>query len=215
MLGPVAHRAGKQGRSQDGLGSGRAGHAMTFEGFIRRPIATSLLAIGVMLIGLVAYFMLPVAALPQVDFPTINVDARLPGASADTMASSIATPLERAFSDISGVTEMTSSSSLGVTQITLQFDLSKDIDSAAQDVQSAINAAAGSLPKNMPSPPVYTKSNPADSPIAALTITSPTLSMSDLGRVVEDLVYSQIAQVKGGQAIAFAAHSSIDLMCAQ
>lgn len=120
--------------------------------FIRRRIGTSLLAVGAVLIGMIAYFSLPVAPLPQVDFPTINVTAQLPGANADIMAASVATPLERAFSDISGVTQMTSSSSLGLTQITLQFDLSRNIDAAAQDVQSAINAASGSLPKDLPNP---------------------------------------------------------------
>ena len=125
------------------------------EVFIRRRIGTSLLAIGMVLVGMVAYFLLPVAPLPQVDFPTIQVEARLPGANADIMASSVATPLERAFSDISGLAQMTSSSSLGLTQIALQFDLDRNIDAAAQDVQAAINAAGGSLPKNLPNPPTY------------------------------------------------------------
>jgi multidrug efflux pump len=121
--------------------------------FIRRRIGTSLLAIAVVLVGMVAYFQLPVAPLPQVDFPTIQVEARLPGANADIMASAVATPLERAFSDMSGLAQMTSSSSLGLTQIALQFDLDRNIDAAAQDVQAAINAAGGSLPKNLPNPP--------------------------------------------------------------
>jgi multidrug efflux pump len=167
------------------------------ETFVRRPIGTTLLALGLMLTGLVAFYLLPVAPLPQVDFPTINVEAHLPGASADTMASSVATPLERAFSNINGVSEMTSSSSLGVTQVTLQFDLSVDINAAAQDVQSAISSAQGLLPKNLPSPPTYFKSNPADSPIVALAIVSDTLPMTDLGRFVEDFVMTQLAQIPG------------------
>jgi multidrug efflux pump len=165
--------------------------------FIRRRIGTSLLAIGVMLIGMVAYFSLPVAPLPQVDFPTINVSAQLPGANADIMASSVATPLERAFSDISGVTQMTSSSSLGLTEITLQFDLSRNIDAAAQDVQAAINAASGSLPKDLPNPPTYEKSNPADFTILSLALTSDTLPLTEVDRYAEDFIAPQIAQMPG------------------
>ncbi len=171
--------------------------------FIRRPIGTGLLALGLVMAGLVAFVLLPVAPLPQVDFPTINVTARLPGASAETMSSSVATPLERAFSNISGVTEMTSSSSLGVSQVTLQFDLAIDINAAAQDVQSALNAAAGTLPKNLPNPPTYNKSNPADSPILALAISSDTLPLIELGRYVEDLVVQQLAQIPGVGLIDF------------
>jgi len=170
---------------------------VNLEIFIRRPMGTLLMAVGLILVGMVAFFLLPVAPLPQVDFPTINVDARLPGASADTMASSVATPLERAFSNISGVSEMTSSSSLGVTQVTLQFDLAVDINAAAQDVQSAINAAQGTLPKNLPAPPTYTKSNPADVPILALAISSDTLPLTELGRYVEDFIVNQLAQIPG------------------
>jgi multidrug efflux pump len=165
--------------------------------FIRRRVGTTLLAIGVVLIGMVAYFSLPVAPLPQVDFPTIQVEARLPGASADTMASSVATPLERAFSDISGISQMTSSSSLGLTQITLQFDLNRNIDAAAQDVQTAINAAGGSLPKNLPNPPTYEKSNPADFTILSLALTSDTLPLTEVDRYAEDFIAPQIAQMPG------------------
>src|SRR5262249_30228468 len=124
-------------------------------GFIKRPIGTTLLTIAVALAGAVAYFSLPVSPLPQVEFPTINVNANLPGASPETMASSVATPLERQFGRIAGVTEMTSTSSLGSTSIVLQFDLSRDVNAAARDVQAAINAARGQLPANLPSNPNY------------------------------------------------------------
>ncbi len=121
--------------------------------FIHRPVATTLLMLALLLIGLVAYPLLPVAPLPQIDFPTITVSAQLPGASPETMASSVAQPLERQFAQISGVSQMTSTSSLGATAITLQFDLDRNIDAGANDVQAAINAASGQLPKNLPSPP--------------------------------------------------------------
>ena len=121
--------------------------------FIKRPIATSLLMVGILLAGIFAYPMLPIAPLPQVDFPTIAVWAGLPGASPETMASSVATPLERQFAQISGVTQLTSTSALGVTSITVQFDLNRNIDAAAQDIEAAINAASGQLPKNLPSAP--------------------------------------------------------------
>src|SRR5437773_11066556 len=135
------------------------------EPFIRRPVATTLLTIAIALAGAVAFRFLPVSPLPQVDFPTISVGAGLPGASPETMASSVATPLERQFGRIAAVTEMTSSSSLGSTSITLQFDLDRDIDAAARDVQAAINAARGYLPANLPANPSYRKVNPADSPV--------------------------------------------------
>src|SRR4051795_13203798 len=130
--------------------------------FITRPVATSLLTAGLALAGVIAYRMLPVAPLPEVEFPTISVSAGLPGASPETMASSVATPLERQFGRIAGVTEMTSSSSLGSTNVTLQFDLNRDINAAARDVQAAINAARGQLPANLPNNPGYRKVNPAD-----------------------------------------------------
>jgi multidrug efflux pump subunit AcrB len=132
------------------------------ETFIRRPIATSLLMAGILVFGLVTYELLPVAALPTVDFPTIMVTAQLPGASPDTMASSVATPLEQQFAAIPGLAQMTSTSGLGTTTITLQFDLNRNIDGAAEDVQTAINAAGGLLPKDLPNPPTYRKTNPAD-----------------------------------------------------
>src|SRR5438034_5276046 len=140
--------------------------------FIRRPVATSLITIAIFLSGAVAFRFLPVAPLPQVDFPTIGVGAGLPGASPETMASAVATPLERQFSRIAGVTQMTSSSGLGSTSVTLQFDLSRNIDAAGRDVQAAINAARGQLPPNLPSNPTYRKFNPADSPILILALTS-------------------------------------------
>ena len=140
--------------------------------FIRKPIATTLLAIALALGGAVAFRLLPVSPLPQVDFPTISVSAGLPGASPETMASSVATPLERQFGHIASVTEMTSSSTLGNSSVTLQFDLNRDINAAARDVQAAINAARGYLPTNLPSNPNYRKVNPADSPIFILGLTS-------------------------------------------
>src|SRR5450432_1495045 len=140
--------------------------------FIHRPVATTLLTVAIALAGAVAFRVLPVSSLPQVDFPTVSVAANLPGAAPEIMASSVATPLERQFSRIAGVTEMTSSSFLGTTSITLQFDLSRNIDAAARDVQAAINAARGQLPANLPSNPTYRKVNPADSPILILGMTS-------------------------------------------
>jgi multidrug efflux pump len=140
--------------------------------FIKRPVATTLLTVAVALAGAVAFNVLPVSPLPRVDFPTISVTASLPGASAQIMASSIATPLERQFGHIAGITEMTSSSSLGNTSITLQFDLSRNIDGAARDVETAINAARTYLPTNLPQNPSYRKVNPADAPILILSLTS-------------------------------------------
>src|SRR6202142_858111 len=148
--------------------------------FIRRPGATTLLTVAIALSGAVAFRILPVSPLPQVEFPTISVGAVLPGASPETMASSVATPLERQFGRIASVTEMTSSSTLGTTGITLQFDLNRDINAAARDVQEAINAARGSLPANLPSNPTYRKVNPADFPILIFSMTSDTLRKGQL-----------------------------------
>ncbi len=142
--------------------------------FINRPVATTLLTLALGLAGAIAYTLLPVSPLPQVEFPTISVYAALPGASPETMASSVATPLERQFGRIAGVNEMTSTSYLGSTSITLQFDLNRNIDAAARDVQAAINAARGQLPANLPNNPTYRKVNPADAPILFLALTSPT-----------------------------------------
>jgi multidrug efflux pump len=170
--------------------------------FIRRPIATTLLTIAIALAGAVAFRLLPVSPLPQVDFPTINVSAGLPGASPETMASSVATPLERQFSRIAGVTEMTSSSALGSTSITLQFDLNRNIDAAARDVQAAINAARGNLPANLPSNPRYRKVNPADAPVMILALTSDTLSKGQIYDAASSILAQKLSQINGvGQVI--------------
>src|SRR6476660_734415 len=165
--------------------------------FIRLPIATSLLMVGVLFVGLVAYLHLPVAPLPQVDFPTIQVSANLPGASADTMASAVAQPLETQFAQIPGVSQMTSTSVVGSSAITIQFNLERSIDAAANDVQAAINAASGQLPKNLPSPPTYRKVNPADSPILLLGATSDTLPLTEVDDNVETKFAQQISQISG------------------
>ena len=170
--------------------------------FIRKPIATTLLMIAVALAGLVAFRLLPVAPLPQVDFPTITVAAALPGASPETMASSVATPLERQFGRVAAVSEMTSSSTLGTTGITLQFDLSRNIDAAARDVQAAINAARGYLPANLPNNPTYRKVNPADFPILILALTSNTLSKGQMYDAASTIMSQKLSQVSGvGQVI--------------
>src|SRR5208337_4115621 len=140
--------------------------------FIQRPVATTLLTAAIVLAGAVAFRVLPVSPLPQVDFPTISVGAGLPGASPEIMASSVATPLERQFGRIAGISEMTSSSNLGTTSVTMQFDLNRNIDGAARDVQAAINAARSYLPANLPGNPTYRKVNPADAPIMILALTS-------------------------------------------
>ena len=165
--------------------------------FIRRPVATTLLTVALALLGGIAYQFLPVAPLPQVDFPTIQVSAGLPGASPDTMASSVATPLERQFSRIAGVTEMTSSSSLGSTNITLQFDLDRDIDAAGRDVQAAINAARGDLPANLPSNPSYRKVNPADAPILMLSLTSNVVPREKMYDIASSVLQQKLSQVPG------------------
>ena len=165
--------------------------------FIRRPVATTLLTIAVAIAGGLAYFLLPVSPLPQVDFPSVNVSASLPGGSPETMASSVATPLERQFGRIAGVTEMTSSSSLGSTNITLVFDLDRDIDAAARDVQAAINAAAGYLPANLPSRPTYRKINPADAPIMILTMTSSVYGKPQMYDAASSILAQKLSQVDG------------------
>src|SRR5499427_8609089 len=165
--------------------------------FIHRPIATSLLGVAVMLGGFLGYWWLPVSALPQVDFPTIQVTTQLPGASPDTIASLVTSPLERQFGQIPSLSVMTSSSSLGISQITLQFDLNRDIDGAAQDVQAAINAAGSTLPRNLPYPPTYSKVNPADAPIVTLALTSDTVSMRDLSDLADTLMAQRLAEVTG------------------
>src|SRR5471032_2626788 len=165
--------------------------------FVRRPIATSLLMGGIFLVGLVVYPLLPVAPLPQVDFPTIQVSASLPGASPETMASSVATPLEYQFAEIPGLSQMTSTNVLGNTQITLQFDLDRNIDAAAQDVQAGIDAAGGQLPKNLPTPPTYRKVNPADSPILVLAVHSDVLTVTVVDDYAENILAQQISQISG------------------
>ncbi len=167
------------------------------EPFIRRPIMTSLVMVAILLFGILGYRDLAVSDLPNVDFPTIQVSAGLPGASPETMASSVATPLEKQFTTIAGLDSMTSTSSLGNTQITLQFNLSRNLDSAALDVQSSISAAANQLPANMPFPPTFKKVNPADQPIFLLAVTSPILPLYDVDKYAEDLIGEQISMVPG------------------
>jgi HAE1 family hydrophobic/amphiphilic exporter-1 len=170
--------------------------------FIRYPVGTSLTMVAILFAGIVAYLNLPVAALPSVDFPTIQVSAQFPGASAETMASSVAQPLERRLAQVPGIAQMTSTSGLGTTAITVQFDLDRDIDAAANDVQAAINAAGGQLPKDLPSPPTYRKVNPADAPILILSATSDTLSLTELNDNADTRLAQQISQIGGvGQVI--------------
>src|SRR5213080_1208991 len=165
--------------------------------FIHRPIATSLLGIAVMLGGMLGYMSLPVSSLPQVDFPTIQVTTQLPGASPDVMASLVTAPLERNFGQIPSLQLMTSSSSYGISQITLQFELSRDIDAAAQDIQAAINASAATLPRNLPYPPVYSKVNPADAPMVTLAITSDTISLRALSDIADTLLAQRLSEISG------------------
>jgi hydrophobe/amphiphile efflux-1 (HAE1) family protein len=165
--------------------------------FIVRPTATTLLVIGLSLLGLVAYFLLPIAGVPQVDIPTVQISARLPGANAETMATSVAAPLERQLSLISGVTSMSSASSLGQTSIQVEFDLGRSLDGATQDVQSAINAAGGQLPKNLPNPPTYEKVNPADALLMSIAVTSPDLPIAKVDDYVENYLAPQISRITG------------------
>jgi len=167
------------------------------EPFIRRPIATSLLMAALALVGIVAFPLLPVAPLPQVDFPTIQISAQLPGASPETMAATVATPLERQFGQIAGVTQMTSTSTLGSTSISLQFDLDRNVDSAAQDVQAAITAAGRQLPQNLSTPPTYRKVNPADSPILILAAHSDSLPLTVVDDYADTVIAQQISQISG------------------
>ena len=170
--------------------------------FIHRPVGTTLLTLAIMLAGALGYLLLPVSPLPQVDFPTIEVRAQLPGASPETMASAVATPLERQFGRIAGITEMTSSSYLGLTTITIQFDLTRDINAASRDVQAAINAARGRLPTNLPSNPTYRKVNPADAPIVILAVTSDTYTKAQMYDAAATILQQRLAQVRGvGQVI--------------
>ena len=167
------------------------------EPFIHRPVATTLLTIAMAIAGAIAFVVLPVSPLPQVDFPTISLAAGLPGASAEIMASSVATPLERQLGSIAAVTEMTSSSSLGITSITLQFDLGRNIDGAARDVQAAINAARTYLPTNLPSNPTYRKVNPADAPIMILGITSEKYDRPAMYDAASTVLQQKLSQIEG------------------
>ena len=166
-------------------------------GFIKRPIGTTLLALAILLVGVAVFPLLPVAPLPQVDFPTIQVSANLPGASPETMASNVAQPLERQFSLIAGLTQMTSTSGIGSSQITLQFELDRPIDAAALDVQAAINASTGQLPANLPNPPTFRKVNPADAPIMLLTVQSKALPLIQVNDYADNILAQQISQISG------------------
>jgi Cation/multidrug efflux pump len=165
--------------------------------FIRRPVMTTLVMIGILLFGIAGYRLLPVSDLPNVDFPTLLVSASLPGASPETMSSSVATPLERQFSTIEGLDSMTSTSALGSTQITLQFKLSRNIDAAAQDVQTAITQATPFLPQDLPQPPTYKKVNPADQPVLYIALTSRTLPLWELHDYADTLMAQRISMTSG------------------
>ena len=165
--------------------------------FIHRPVATTLLTLAIAIAGVIAFLVLPIAALPQIDYPTIEVQASLPGASPEIMASSVATPLERQFGRIAGITEMSSSSYLGNTSIALQFDLNRNIDGAARDVQAAINAARSYLPANLPSNPTYQKVNPADSPIVVIVLTSKIYDRGRLYDAASTIMQQKLSQIPG------------------
>src|SRR3989441_12950220 len=165
--------------------------------FIKRPVTTTLIMLGVIVFGAMAYRQLPVSDLPTIDFPTINVNAALPGASPETMASAVALPLEKQFASIAGLTNINSTSSQGNTNITLQFDLSRNIDAAAQDVQSMIGRASRNLPPQMPSPPSYQKANPGDQSVILLVLRSPTLPLSVVDEYAQQTLAQRISMVSG------------------
>jgi len=165
--------------------------------FIKRPVATSLLSMGLLLFGGLAYRFLPMARLPEVEYPTITVFANLPGASPETMATAVATPLERMFGRIAGITQMTSNSQLGSTNITMQFDLDRNVDAAARDVQAASNAARGQLPANLPTNPNWRKVNPAESDFMNLAVISDTATTPQLYDVAESILAQKISQIAG------------------
>ena len=170
--------------------------------FIQRPVATSLVAIGLAATGILSYTLMPVSALPRLDFPVVSVSASDPGADPQTMASSVAMPLERKFGQIAGLNAMTSASYLGYTNVVLQFDLDRDINGAVRDVESAINAASGQLPSDLPSKPTYRKVNPADTPILALALTSDRLSSGQLYDIATTILQQKLSQLPGvGQVI--------------
>ena len=164
---------------------------------IRRPVMTTLVMLSILFLGIAGYRLLPVSDLPNVDFPTIQVSANVPGASPETMASAVATPLEKQFSTIAGIDSMTSVNTQGNTRITIQFNLSRNIDAAAQDVQSAIASAARQLPEDMPSPPSFRKVNPADSPVLYLALSSPTLPLSAVDDYAQTIISQRISMVSG------------------
>ena len=197
---PPLPRSGSasQGRRSPGAAAGMSGRChRSRDPFIRRPIGTTLLAIGLFLVGAVAYSFLPVASLPSVDFPTIRVTASRPGADPNIMAATVAAPLERRLGEISGVTEMTSVSSLGLSRITIQFDLSRNIDGAARDVQAALNAALSDLPGDLPTLPTFRKANPAAAPILILALTSKTMPPSAIYDAADTVIAQRISQVDG------------------
>ena len=165
--------------------------------FIRRPVATLLVMLGLLLFGLLGYGQLPISDLPNIDFPTLQVNVSLPGASPETMASAVAAPLEQQFSTIAGLSSITSSNGRGSTAITLQFDLERDVDAAAQDVQTAITQASRQLPPTLPNPPTLRKVNPADQPILLLSLNSPVLPLSTVNRYAETLVAQRLSRVDG------------------
>src|SRR5205085_9414179 len=165
--------------------------------FIKRPVGTSLLAAALLMAGILAFNFLPVAPLPQVEFPVVSVSAGLPGASPETMASAVATPLERQFGRIAGINQMTSTSQLGSTNIVLQFDLNRNIDAACRDVQAAINAARSQLPANLPGNPTYRKVNPADAPVLILALTSDTVTLPRMYDAADSVLAQKLAQVNG------------------
>lgn len=174
--------------------------------FIRRPVMTTLVMFAILLFGIIGFRQLPVSNLPNVDFPTIQVSAGLPGANPDTMAAAVATPLERQFSTIAGIDSMTSASSRGLTQITIQFNLNRDIDAAAQDIQAAISRTQGQLPPEMPTPPSYQKVNPADQPILFLALSSKTLPLYTVHDYAETLLSQRISTINGvAQVLIFGA----------
>ena len=183
------------GRSENAGGQGRL--VSVSAPFIRRPVATGLLAVAVLLGGLLGYRGLSISSLPQVDFPTIQVTTRLPGADPDTMVALVTAPLERQLGQIPALESMISTSSFGQSRVTLQFALDRDIDGAAQDVQAAINAAGGGLPKNLPYPPTYSKVNPADTPILTLALTSTTIPVSKLSDLADTYLAQRLAEVSG------------------
>ncbi|NTW60090.1 MAG: efflux RND transporter permease subunit, partial [Nitrospirae bacterium] len=165
--------------------------------FIKRPVMTTLVMLSILFVGIAGYRLLPVSDLPNVDFPNIVVTANVPGASPETMASAVATPLEKQFSTIAGIDSMTSVNAQGLTQINIQFNLSRNIDAAAQDVNSAIAGALKQLPQNMPSPPSYRKVNPADQPVLYLALSSPTLPLSKVDDYAQTLIAQRVSMISG------------------